>query len=153
MGREIKDLANGTSVRNARNHCDSWHTSVCVCVRITKPELGCKFDERCSFLHREADGQPQKKNGGKGSVAPQKNSKQPDCASQDTEPLKSNSILRRSTTFLGPKHSLQFSKGALRHMKIRERTGPSQGVIQHADSHVRGRKTPKFKDRLQEEIL
>ena len=104
-------------------------------------------------MHREADSQPQEKNGGKGSVALSKNSKQSCCVFQDIEPRKSHSILRKGTIFLGPQHSLQFSKGTLRHMKIRERKFPSQGVIQHADSHVRGRKTPKFKYRSQEGIL
>ena len=71
-------------------------------------------------MDREDDSQPNKqptKNGGKGSVALSKNSKQSDCVCQDTEPPKSNSILQRSTTFLGPKHSLLFSKDALRHVK------------------------------------
>ena len=79
-------------------------------------------------MHREADSQPKKKNGGKGSVALSKNSKQSGCVFQDIEPRKSNSILRKGTIFLGPKHNLQFSQGTLRHMQIRERKGPSQGV-------------------------
>ena len=61
-------------------------------------------------MHREADGQPQKKNGGKGSVALWKNSKQSDYVFQDIEPRKSNSILRKSTTFLGSRTRVQFSK-------------------------------------------
>ena len=32
-------------------------------------------------------------------------------------------------------------------MKIRERKGPSQGVIQHTDSHERGPCASKFEDR------
>ena len=38
-------------------------------------------------------------------------------------------------------------------MKIRDRKGPSQGVIQHIGSHERGPYAPKFEDKSQEEIL
>ena len=39
------------------------------------------------------------------------------------------------TQSLGPKRSVHFSKGTLRHVKIQEREGPSQGVIQHSAPH------------------
>ena len=51
-----------------------------------------------------------RKNGGKGSVVLLKNSKQLGCVFQDIEPPKSKSILRKGTTFLGPKCSGKFSK-------------------------------------------
>ena len=54
---------------------------------------------------------------------------------------------------MGPKRSVQFSKRALRHMSIRERNGPSRGVIQHTSSHERSPYAPKFETRSQEETL
>ena len=62
-------------------------------------------------MHREADGQPQEKNGGKGSVALSKNSKQSDCVFQDIEPRKSHSILRKEHNILGTKAQLAILKG------------------------------------------
>ena len=47
----------------------------------------------------------------------------------------------------GPKRSVQFLKGTLRHVKIRERNGPSQGVTQHSVLHERSAYAPKFEDR------
>ena len=48
---------------------------------------------------------------------------------------------------------MQFSKGALRHMKIRERKGPSQGATRHSEPHERTSSAPKFEGRSQEETL
>ena len=33
---------------------------------------------------------------------------------------------------------MHFSQGTLRHVRIRERTGPSQGVTQHSEPHEGG---------------
>ena len=46
--------------------------------KIYKSQTGCKFGEKCSFLHRKTDRQPKRtrKGGGKGSVAFIKNVKQ-----------------------------------------------------------------------------
>ena len=60
---------------------------------------------------------------------------------------------RRDIKSLGPKRSVQFSKGTLRHVKIRERKGPSQGVVQQCVPHERGPYAPKFEDRSEEEDL
>ena len=69
------------------------------------------------------------------------------------QPPKSRSILRKDKKSLGPTHSVHFLKGASRHMKIRERTGPSQGVIQRTDSHERSPYAPKSEDGSEEETL
>ena len=60
--------------------------------------------QKLKTKEREAE-----KNGGKGSVALVKNSKQSCCVFEDFEPPKSKSILLKGTTFLGPKRSVQFS--------------------------------------------
>ena len=80
-------------------------------VKITTSESGCEFDEKVHIQAQEVDSQPNKtpkKNGGEGSVALLKNSKQMGCVSQDAEPLKSRSILRKSTKFLGSKRSVRL---------------------------------------------
>ena len=91
--------------------------------------------------------------GGKGSVALLRNSKQLGCVFQDIELPKSESIFRKSTKSLGSKRSVRFSKGTLRHVKIRERKGSSQGVIQRSEPHERSPHAPKFEDRSQEETF
>ena len=46
---------------------------------------------------------------------------------------------------------MQFPKGALRHLKNRERKGPSQRVLQHSDPHERSSYAPNFEDGSEEE--
>ena len=68
--------------------CDFWRPPEC---QHYKTQSGCKFGEKCVFRDK-VDSQPnkkQKKNGGKGSVALWKNSKQFVCVFQDVEPSKS----------------------------------------------------------------
>ena len=55
--------------------------------------------------------------------------------------------------FLGSRRNVHFSKGTLRHVKIRERKGPYQGVTQHSDPHERSPYAPKFEHRSEEETL
>ena len=132
---------------------DYGHFPVC---RNCTSESGCKIVEKCIFKHKEVDSQPYqkpKKSGGKGSVAFSKNSKQMGCVFQDTEPPKSMLILRKGTTFLGPKRSVQVSEVTLRHVKIRERKCPSPGVSPHSEPHERSPYAPMFEDRSQEETL
>ena len=127
------------------------------CVRTTKKESGCSFGEKCSFMHREVDSQPNKRSktiGGECSVAMLKNSTELGCAFQDMDPPKSNSIRRKGTKSLGLKRSVQFSKGASRNENIRERRGPSQGVIRHTNfSCERCPLAPTHGDRSEEETL
>ena len=87
---------------------------------------------------QSVDSQPNKKtekNGGKGSVALWKNSKQFVCVFQNVEPPKRK--IYEGTKSLAPKRSVHVTKGTLRHVKIRERKGPSQGVIQNTGKSER----------------
>ena len=59
----------------------------------------------------------------------------------------------KSTKSFGPKHSVHFSRRTSRHMKIRERKGPSQVVIQRTDLHERSLRAPKFEDRSEKDTL
>ena len=55
--------------------------------------------------------------------------------------------------FVGPKRSVHVSKGSPRHVKNRERKGPSQGVIQKCEPHESIPYALKFDDRTQEATL
>ena len=50
------------------NHLDEWHPEC----QFYKSESGCKFGDKCSFAHRQVEGQPRqkpKKDGDKSAVA------------------------------------------------------------------------------------
>ena len=48
---------------------------------------------------------------------------------------------------------MHLSTGTPRHVKFRERKGPSQGVLQQSELHKCSPHAPKFEDRTQEETL
>ena len=82
--------------------CEKWHPPECL---FHKTQSGCRFGEKCSCAHRPVDEQPSKrskKNGDKSAVAMLKNTRQLVCVFQDMEPLKSSSILRKSSNILKP---------------------------------------------------
>ena len=54
---------------------------------------------------------------------------------------------------LGSKHAVKFSKGTWHQLKIRERKGPSRGIIQKREPHERSPSAPKFGERSHEEAL
>ena len=76
----------------------------------------------------------------KGSVALLKESIQLGCASQDFPPRKS--ILREAGKI-----------GTWHHVKIRERQGPLQGVLQKCELQERNLCAPKFDERTRDETL
>ena len=73
------------------------------------------------------------------------------CVSQDMEPPKSSSILRKSSNILKPIRCVRFTKAVLRHANIRDQN-PSLGFICPGEPHQRSPNAPKFEDRSQEEI-
>ena len=79
-----------------------------------------------------------------------KNTRQWDCVSQDMEPPKSSSILRKSSNVRKPIRCVRFTKAVLRHANIRDQN-PSLGVIWSGEPHQRNPNAPKFEDRSQEE--
>ena len=66
------------------------------------------------------------------------------------EPLKSSSILRKSSDIRKPIRSVQFTKAVVRLADIRDQN-PSLGMICPGDPHQRNPNAPKFEDRSQEE--
>ena len=54
---------------------------------------------------------------------------------------------------LGSNHTVKFSCGTWHPVKIRERHGPSQGVVQKCEPHERSPCAPKFGDRALQETV
>ena len=117
-----------------------------------KSESGRKFVDWYSSAHWQVEGQPRKKpkkDGDKSAVAKMKNARQLGCVSQDMEPPKSSSILRKSSDMRKPIRCVQFTKAVLRHANIRDQK-PSLGMICPGDPHQRNPNAPKFEDRSRE---
>ena len=72
------------------------------------------------------------------------------CVSQDMEPPRSSSILRKSSNTSKPIRCVRFTKTVLHFANIRDQN-PSLGMICPDDPHQRNRNAPKFEDRSQEE--
>ena len=104
-----------------------------------------------SDMLRQRKSQPKKskKGGAKGSVALMKESTQVGCVC-----LK---ILIRENPFNVNKENwdqnIKFSKGTWHQIKVRERKGPSRGIIQKCAPHARSPCAPKFGERSHEETL
>ena len=142
-----KDYHKGTCTTS---FCEKWHPPECL---FYKTKSGCRFGEKCSFAHRQVDEQPtkrSKKNDDKSAVAILKNTRKLGCVSQDMEPPKSSSILRKSSNILMPIRCVQFTKAVLRRANIRDQN-PSLGMIYPGDLHQHNPNAPKFEDRSQEE--
>ena len=145
--RPCKDYLKGTCTNP---FCEKWHPPECL---FYKSENGCRYGEKCSYAHRQVDEQPSKrsnKNGDKSAVAMLKITRQLGCVSQDVEPPKSSSILRKSSNILEPIRCDRFTKTVLRYANIRDQN-PSLGYICPGDPHQRNPNAPNFEDRSQEE--
>ena len=108
--------------------CDFWHPPEC---QYYKKPSGCRFDDKCAFMHQQVEGQPYKKpkrQSDEGAVARLKNSRQVVCVFQGMTKPKFSSVSRLT-------HTVQFSKNTLRHIKIRESKCPTLGVIQRTSPH------------------
>ena len=159
-----KDHLKGTCTNS---FCEKWHPPVCL---FYKSENGFRFGEKCSYAHRQVEEQPSKrskKNGDKSAVAMLKRNEDPSrtgrpvlnayssstrqlgCVSQDMEPPKSSSILRKSSNKRKPIRCVKFTKAIARHTKIRYQN-PSLGYICPGEPHQRSPNAPKFEDRSQE---
>ena len=160
-----KDYVKGTCTNS---FCEKWHPPVCL---FYKSENGCRFGEKCSYLHRQVDEQPSKRsknNGDKSAVAMLRkheqhhrtvrpaeyayssNTRQLGCVFQDMEPPKSSSILRMSSDIRKPIQRVKFTKAVPRHADIRDQN-PSLGMICPGEPHERKPNAQKFEDRSQEE--
>ena len=105
----------------------------------------------CDFRHVELEEKPNKKSKkgcAKGSVAILKELAHMNCVSQDPHPKKS---IQRKERQVGTSYKVQFSRRTWHHMKIRERIGPTLGII-HAP-HERSSCGPKFAERSVQETL
>ena len=93
-----------------------------------KSETGCTHGKKCFFRHVEAEEKPNKWSKKVGA--------------KDREEGK-----------LGSKHAVKFSRGTWHQIKIRERKGPSRGIMLKFEPHERGLCAPKFEERSHEETL
>ena len=141
-----KDYLRGTC---NNSFCEKWHPPECL---FCESKSGCRFGKKCSCAHRQVDEQPSKrsKNGDKSAVAFLKITRQLGCVSQDMEPPKSTTTLRKSSNILRPIRCVRFTKAVLRHADIRDKN-PSPGLICPGDPHQRSPNAPKLEDRSQEE--
>ena len=105
-----KDYLKGTCTTP---FCEKGHPPECLSYM---SENGCKFEEKCSYAHRQVDEQPCKKckkNGDKIAVAILKNTRQLGCVFQDMEPPKPSSILLESSNILKPIRCVRFTKAVI----------------------------------------
>ena len=115
-----------------------------------KSESGCKYGDKCRFRHVEADGQPSKKSkkrGVKGSVSLLKRS-----TYNWVVYLK---ILIRENLFHVNQENWDRNtpSNTWHQIKIRERKGPSRGIIQKCAPHERSPCAPQFEEISHEETL
>ena len=116
--------------------CNCWHPPVC---HHHKTESGCKYGKKCRFRHdddEEAPSKKSKKESAEGSVASLKEEVQIGCVSQDSDPQKS--ILRKLGELrlnASAGHTVKFSGSTWHRIKIRERKGPSRGIIPKCEPH------------------
>ena len=160
-----KDYLKGTCTNS---FCEKWHPPGCL---LYKSEEECRFGEKCSYAHRQVEEQPgkrSKKKGDKSAVAMLKKNElcdrtgRPDldayssstrqlgCVSQDMEPPKSSSILRKSSNIRKPIRCVRFTEAVARHAYIRDQN-PSLGYICPGEPHQRSPNAPNFEDWSQEE--
>ena len=113
-----------------------------------KSENGCRFGKKCSYAHRQVEGQPSKrskKNGDKSAVAMLKkhepydrtvrpvvydssNTRQLGFVFQEMEPPKSSSILQKSSDIRKPIRRVKSTKAIACKADIRDQN-PSLGMI------------------------
>ena len=142
-----KDHLTGTCTNPS---CERWHSQECV---FYKTDLGCKFGDKCAFVHRRVEEQPSKrskKNGDKSAVAALKETNNLGCVFQDVEPPKSSSILRKSSTMRKPIRVVRCTGATLRDARVPDQN-PSLNKICPGEPHQRNPNAPKFEDRTQEE--
>ena len=123
------------------------------CVLITSMKQHAHMEQSADFdmlRRRRSPARSRRKVVGQGSVALVKDSTQLGCVFRDSHPRKS--ILWKVEQ-LGSKHTVKISKGTWHTMKIRERKGPSLGVIQKCESHERNPCAPRFEERTQDDTL
>ena len=129
--------------------CSYGHPLVCQNYR---SETGCKCGKFCDFRHVDAEEKKPSKKSKKGSVIGSvgslKETIQLGCVSQDSYPRTS---ISRKEEQVESKHAVKFSKGTWHQMKIRERKGPSRGIIQKREPHERSPCAPGFAKRSQDE--
>ena len=107
--------------------CSKWHPPECL---FYKSENGCRFGEKCfmriaRLMNSQAKGLQRMVT--KSAVAMLKITRQLGCVSQDMEPPKSSSTLRKSSYIRKPIRCVKFTKAVVRLANIRDQN-PSFGI-------------------------
>ena len=138
MRLELKFFVYGRA-RCRKSSCAYRHPPVC---------RNYKSGNSCLYRHADGEEKPSKRSKSEstpGAVAILKGKKVPGCVFQNADPKKS--IMRktgqtRSNVSAG--HAVKFSGRTWYEVQIRERRGPSRGVIQKSEPHERNPCAPEF---------
>ena len=115
----------------------------------------CIQGNNCLYRHADGEEKPSKRSKSestRGTVAILTEEKVQGCVSQHSDPKKS--FLRKAgQTRLNASagHAIKFSGRTWYEIQIRERKGPSRGVIQKGEPHERNPCAPTFEERTPEE--
>ena len=143
-----KNFLKGTCIKSP---CDHWHPPEVNSISLNRDSNS----SISAHLHtgrlkvNKQKTEKKKKAADKGTVAMLKDARQLGFVFQDTEPLVSLSILRKSTKVLGPIRRVRFTRATQRLANIRENKGPSLGKAKVP--HQRSPYAMKFEDGSQEE--
>ena len=135
-----------------RSSYDYRHPPVC---HNDKSGNRCIYGKHCLFRHADGEEKPSKrsrKERSQRAVAILRQKKVQVCVSQNSEPKKS--ILRKAgqVRLNAPAgHTIKFSGRTWYEIRIRERKGPSRGVIQKGEPYERNPCAPRFEERTPEE--
>ena len=138
--------------RCERSSCDFRHPPVC---RDYKSANRCIYGNNCIYRHADGEEKPSrksKKESTQGAVANLRHRKVQGCVSQNSDPKKS--ILRKAgQTRLNASagHTIKFSGRTWYEIQIRQRKGPSGGVIQKGEPHEPNPCALKVEERTLEE--
>ena len=133
-----------------KSPCDHWHPPKVNSISLNRDSnSSISAQLHTGRLKVNKQKTEKKKAADKGTVAMLKDARQLGFVFQDTEPLVSLSILRKSTKVLGPIRRVRFTRATQRLANIRENKGPSLGKAKVP--HQRSPYAMKFEDGSQEE--
>ena len=161
-----KEYLKGTCTNS---FCEKWHPPECF---FYKSEKGCRFGDKCSYVHRQVEEQPSKmsqKKGDKSAVALLKRHEHHHRSGSLVVNFFAHQVhdnwvayfriwsrpslhrfCTRAQTEGKPIRCVKFIKAVLRHADVRDQN-PSLGKICTGEPHQRNPNAPKFEDRSQEE--
>ena len=129
-----------------RSSCDYRHPPV---THSYKSGNGCIYGHGCQYRHADGEKEPSKRSNKKstqGAVAVLRQNKVQGCVSQNSDPKKS--VLRKAGEVrlnASAGHTTKFSGRTWYEIRIRDRQGPSRGVIQEGEPRNEHLRMPQDK--------